>query len=298
MRYEVCTIHNMNIMKGSVGNTVLVKGNNPGPRIVIFGGEHGDETSGVHAIEKLTFDFISETRILTKGTLLFGRANEEAIAQGRRYIKHNLNRLYKDEYGPGIDTECYEYRRAQELKLLLRGCDYFLDLHSAPIAQEPFLVAEQKPAEFFRQIGISKVITGWSKFSDSLIGGDAEQYAARHGALAATLEAGSHHDPASISVAYNGAIHLLSTLDMLEPALQNVCTPAEIFDMYHLQSKNYEDFRYVNEPTNFAFIPQGSAYAFENNQPIIAPEDSYLMIPMKPEDIEIGEEVCYLGRKN
>ena len=28
-----------------------------GPRVVMFGGIHGDEVSGVHAIEKLLFDF-------------------------------------------------------------------------------------------------------------------------------------------------------------------------------------------------------------------------------------------------
>jgi hypothetical protein len=30
---------------------------------------------------------------------------------------------------------------------------------------------------------------------------------------------------------------------------------------------------------------------------VIVAEDSHLLIPMKPEDTKIGEEVCYLGRK-
>lgn len=50
------------------------------------------------------------------------------------------------------------------------------DFHSAPIAQEPFLVAEQKAVAFFSQLGIRKIMTGWGKFSSGAIGGDTENY--------------------------------------------------------------------------------------------------------------------------
>jgi len=38
-------------------------------------------------------------------------------------------------------------------------------------------------------------------------------------------------------------------------------------------------------------------FAFEGGNPRRVPEDSYLLIPMKPEDTTVHEEVCYLGRK-
>ena len=128
-------------------------------------------------------------------------------------MKLNMNRLFKDEYESEIDTDAYEFRRAQELKTILRDCDYFLDFHSAPIAQEPFLVAEGKSLSFFTGLGLPRIISGWSKFSAGPTGGDAETYANTHGAIAATLESGSHFDKRSNDVAYAAAISFLSTAE-------------------------------------------------------------------------------------
>ena len=51
-----------------------------GPRVVFFSGIHGNEVSGVHAIEKLLFDFFGGHAILKRGTLTLVRANEQALA--------------------------------------------------------------------------------------------------------------------------------------------------------------------------------------------------------------------------
>src|SRR5262245_7951926 len=158
----------------NIQGAVRIAGNEKGPRVVMFGGVHGDEVSGVHAIEKLFFDFFGGKRVLTRGSLTLVRVNEHALAAERRYIMHNLNRLFREDYGPEIDKASYEYGRAQELKTVLRDCDYFLDFHSAPIAQEPFLVAEQRAVEFFGKLGVPRIMTGWSKFASSTIGGETE----------------------------------------------------------------------------------------------------------------------------
>ena len=99
--------------------------------------------SGVHAIEKLLFDFFGGKTELAQGSHACPRERAGARSE-RRYVKHNLNRLFRDNYGPEIDKTSYEFGRAQELKPVLQDCDYFFDFHSAPIAQEPFLVAEQR----------------------------------------------------------------------------------------------------------------------------------------------------------
>jgi succinylglutamate desuccinylase len=263
----------------------------------MFGGIHGDEVSGVHAIEKLLFDFFGGKRALRQGSLTLARVNEHALAAERRYIKHNLNRLFREDYGPEIDRTSYEYGRAQELKTVLHDCDYFLDFHSAPIAQEPFLVAEQRAVDFFGRLGVPRIMTGWSKFSSGAIGGDAENYANVHGAMAATLESGSHFEKNSIDVAYKSAISLLSLLAMIETAGPQVTGPFEVFDVYAVVTKDFADFRYAGEVKNFQFLKTGEAFAFQDGRPMSVLEDSYLLIPMRPADTKIREEVCYLGRK-
>ena len=140
-----------------------------------------------------------------------------------------MNRMFREDYGSEIDKDSYEFRRTQELKSVLEGCDYFLDFHSAPIADVPFLVAEEKAVEFYRKLGISRIMTGWSKFSSGAIGGDTENYANARGALSATLESGSHFDKASNDVAYAAAISLLSLLGMIESDEKPATAQAEVF---------------------------------------------------------------------
>src|SRR5258708_35722759 len=143
-----------------IPSAVEIVADTRGPRVVVFAGVHGDEVSGVHAIEKLFYDFFVGTGSLRRGSLALVRANEQALAAERRYMKHNLNRLFRETYSPEIDRSSYEFRRAQELKTLLRNCDCFLDLHSAPIAQEPFVVGEHGAAGFFSRLGIARIVTG------------------------------------------------------------------------------------------------------------------------------------------
>jgi len=268
-----------------------------GPRVVMFSGVHGDELSGIHAVDKLFFDFFTGARTLLKGSLTLARGNARAIAAERRYVTYNLNRMYKDEYGPDIDRNEYEYKRAQELKSILRDCDYFLDLHSAPIAQEPFLIAEQHAIDFFARLGLPYIIMGWNRFSGGTTGGDGENYANAHGAKAATLESGSHFEKRSNDVAYRTVITMLSLLGMIEPVADEKRAEAEIIDMYAVVTKEADDFRYAGEVRNFQRFARNEAFAFQNGKPMTVSEDSILLIPMKPEDTKVHEEVCYLGRR-
>jgi succinylglutamate desuccinylase len=280
-----------------IPSVIRITQNARGPRVVLFGGVHGDELSGVHAIEKLFFDLFVGARTLRQGSLTLVRGNEQALAAERRYLKHNLNRLFREDYGPEIDRASYEFYRAQELKILLQNCDFFLDLHSAPIAQEPFMVAEQAAVDFFSKLGIPRIMTGWSKFSSGAIGGDAENYANAHGAKSATLESGSHFEKRSNDVAYQSIVSLLSLLGMIAGTEQTAARPLEIVDVYAVVTKEADDFRYAGKVDNFQSIEKGKSFAFQNGRATTVSEDSYLLIPMKPEDTRIHEEVCYLGRK-
>lgn len=277
---------------------IRIDSGHPGPRVTMFSGVHGDEVSGIHAIEKTLFDFVGGMRNLSVGSLTLVRANEEAIRAERRYVRLNMNRLFRASYGDEIDRDAYEFRRTQELKPLLEACDYFLDFHSAPIADAPFLVAEQAAVEFYRRLGISKIMTGWSKFSAGAIGGDAENYANAHGAISATLESGSHFEKSSNDIAYAAAMSLLSILSMIKDyEAPKPDSAAVVVDMYSVVIKDFVDFRYAGEVNNFKFLEQGEPFAFQNGRYLTVAEDSYLLIPMKPADTKLGEEVCYLGRR-
>ena len=151
--------------------------------------------------------------------------------------------------------------------------------------------------DFFSKLSIPRIMTGWSKFSSGAIGGDTENYANAHGAIAATLESGSHFERSSIDVAYKSAISLLSLLGMIEGAEQQNTSKCEIFDVYDVVMKDFDDFCYAGDVKNFQFLRKGETFALQNGKPVNVLEDSYLLIPMRPEETKIREEVCYLGRK-
>src|SRR5690348_10622277 len=89
----------VNIAKDAhVRNAVRITGNAAGPRVVMFSGVHGDEVSGIHALEKLFFDLYAGTRVLQRGSLVLVRVNEYAMTRVRRYVQHNVNRMFREEY--------------------------------------------------------------------------------------------------------------------------------------------------------------------------------------------------------
>jgi succinylglutamate desuccinylase len=140
-------------------------------------------------------------------------------------------------------------------------------------------------------------MTGWSKFSSGSIGGDTENYANAHGAMSATLESGSHFEKSSIDVACRSASLLLSLLGMIDGGEHQMAEMCEVFDVYAVVTKESDDFRYAGEVKNFQFLEKGKAFALQDGHPVNVLEDSYLLIPMRPEDTKVHEEVCYLGRK-
>ena len=46
-----------------ISGVIRVTSDKTGPHVVLFGGVHGDEVSGVHAVEKVLFDFFGEREL-------------------------------------------------------------------------------------------------------------------------------------------------------------------------------------------------------------------------------------------
>lgn len=110
------------------------------------------------------FDRLMSREIeILKGTLtLVFVANEEAALVSKRYVRHNMNRCFRDDLA---DDGSYERKRANELKKILDAAEYFLDLHSTSGPSEPFLFSERKNLEFAKKLDVPYVIVGWNELS-------------------------------------------------------------------------------------------------------------------------------------
>jgi succinylglutamate desuccinylase len=102
-------------------------------RVVIVGGTHGNELTGIYLVKKFQqCPHLLHRPSLECVTLL---ANPAAIAVNRRYIDRDLNRCFADEDLANPTLTSYEDRRAKEIAAQLGPkshpkADVIIDLHS------------------------------------------------------------------------------------------------------------------------------------------------------------------------
>ncbi|NLG32918.1 MAG: hypothetical protein GX550_05305 [Syntrophomonadaceae bacterium] len=101
----------------------IIKGNDPGPVILIVGGVHGNEVAGVRAAKRI------KDLHIKRGTLLvLPEANKNAVKMDRRYVpgKWDLNRTFPTSSN---DKPSNPLSRAIYSLLSDYSVDWVLDLH-------------------------------------------------------------------------------------------------------------------------------------------------------------------------
>ncbi|MFC6732907.1 MULTISPECIES: succinylglutamate desuccinylase/aspartoacylase family protein [unclassified Haladaptatus] len=111
------------------------------PAIAVVAAIHGDEPCGVRAVERLL-----EERPQVRRPVKLIVANEEALAEGVRFLDEDLNRTFPGD--PDGDT--HESRLAAELIEELDSC-LTLALHSTKSHAEPFAIFDDM-TEYVRDI--------------------------------------------------------------------------------------------------------------------------------------------------
>ncbi len=102
-------------------------------RVVIVGGTHGNELTGIYLVKKFQqFPHLLHRPSLECTTLL---ANPDAIAANRRYIDRDLNRCFANEDLANPALTSYEDKRAKQIAAQLGPksqpkADVIIDLHS------------------------------------------------------------------------------------------------------------------------------------------------------------------------
>jgi len=215
--------------------SVRYAGRAPGPKLIVLGAVHGNETCGTQAIERVMAELDRGALALAAGSVTFVPvSNPLAYANGRRIGERNLNRALQ----PTDTPREFEDQVANWLCPLLAAHEVLLDLHSFHGGGQPFVMVGPRdnpgPLEPFAQaareealvrcLGVGRAVDGWL---DTYAGGVARrrgtaQAEGRAGALemdprygvgtteymrsvggcALTLECGSHDDPASVELAW------------------------------------------------------------------------------------------------
>lgn len=127
----------------------FLRGEAPGPTVMVQGGIQGDEVSGFLAAQVLT------RATLRRGNLVvIPRANLPSVNVRRRQVNVDLNRRFDREYG-----QFYEDRLARAIRFLLGGCDAFIHMHEGSGFYHPTYVnVLRNPARYGQSIIIDTTV--------------------------------------------------------------------------------------------------------------------------------------------
>lgn len=299
--------------------TVAFSALQPGPRLLVLGAVHGDETCGPDAIRRAIEELRSGAIGLRRGSVTFVPvANPKAYSRGTREGDRNLNRNLHDKPVP-LD---HEDRVGNRLCALLRTHDVLLDIHSFTGEGEPFVFFgppdndggmepfRQADAEFAfaSQLGVSTIIHGWLENYARLIdararlhlpplspaeGHGTTEYMRFAGGYAATIECGRHDDPASAEIAYAAIGHALSNLSLIDTD-----TPpprAEtVIHMTDIVICEDDGDRIEGHWKTGGAVPAGSIVARRaDGTAVEAPQDGFIVFPNP--NARRGETICHFG---
>jgi len=229
------------------------------PAVTVVGGVHGDEPSGIRAIERV---LASEPEFRRR--VQFVRANPPALDAGRRYLDTDLNRAFPGDR----DGDAREERLAAAL-LDVVGDTPTLSLHSTHSQPEPMaLVSRGQPAA----VDVAADLPAPYVVETGAAGGTLTA----HGTVV-TVEAGCQHSEAAADTATEFVRAFLRLFDVLpgdppaadpdfyamdEPVGKPPDAPdgAACRDVFDLRAANFEP------------VASGETWATVDGEPLVADE--------------------------
>jgi predicted deacylase len=302
-------------------------GRAPGPRLIVLGAVHGNETCGTRAIERVLAELDSGALALAAGSVTFVPVtNALAYAHGRRAGDRNLNRALQPTDAPRE----FEDHVANWLCPLLATHEVLLDLHSFHGGGQPFVMVGPRdntgPLEPFaqaareealaRRLGVGRAVDGWldtyaagvaRRRRDAEAEGRAEaleldprygvgttEYMRSVGGCALTLECGAHDDPASIEVAYGAIRNSLAHLGLSGDAPPPACR-LETLSLVSVVDKQDAADAFVRDWQSFDTLKQGETIGRRaSGELLTAPHDGWIVFPFAA--AQPRQEWFYLAR--
>ena len=300
-----------------------------GPKVIISGAVHGNETCGTQAIQRFMAEIDAGQHHLKCGVLsLVPIANPLAYAKQQREGERNLNRNFR----PTTEAVHFEDHAANWLCGVFSEHDVLLDLHSfrgtgSPFVMlgpadnagdiEPFTLSSIEEALAVR-LGINRCVHGWlSTYARGVASrqarrGDAHEsmqdqqmhpffgvgtteFMRSVGGCGLTLECGQHQDPQAPEIAYQAILATLRHLGLLAgmPPIPN--HSMETLCIYDVIDKLDDADRFSHEWASFDPVEKGDLIAIRaDGAELLADHDGCILFP----DIGAGvnDEWFYLTR--
>jgi succinylglutamate desuccinylase len=290
-------------MKEIISNVWQVEGSLPGPQLVVLGGIHGDELTGIEVVKILRDKFLSGELVLKKGTLTLALGNEAAIKSGVRGTDgRNLNRLFSKKLLAEPAEDFYESKRAQTLAPFLNSADILLDLHATYCPSKSFLAcaASSRHEKVFRWFDTDLVLTdpnyvtgGEAVTTDELVDG--------HGGIGICFEAGWQKDLSLIPTTLKSVLSVLVDQEMIELS-ESVEPPKNDYKIFEVVRKvilTEVGFRYSDSVSlaSFAEVKKDQVLGYHGETPELAEADGVLVFQKAEAQWQLGHPVFFFAKR-
>jgi len=261
-----------------------------GPHVMIMALMHGNEVSGAITVDRL----LSAGLVPHKGRITLGFANVAAYQRfdprspdAARYVDEDMNRVWSSARLDGPE-QSVELHRARQLRPIIDGVDYMLDLHSMHEVAPPLLLSGplEKGIRFAAAVGAPEhviVDAGHSngrRMRDYAGFGDP---ASDKNAL--LIETGQHFSQRSKDVASDVAARFLMATGVLQQsALADFMLPAEAAPQHFFRvtdavvADSY-DFEFAADYRGMEIIARaGTVIASDGDRRIVTPYDNCVIV--------------------
>lgn len=270
--------------------------NKKGPLLFVSGGVHGNEPSGVKALEKV-FAELEKTKPEINGRIIGVRGNTAALKKDQRFIDEDLNRTWTEENVKNTDPETQEQREMHGIIEVLEEYPkkdfskrYFLDCHTTSSASKPYIsVQDVHDNDSWAHKFPTYIVRG---FSD-IVYGAIDHYLSRTGLTGFVFEAGQHTSPESVEN-HEGMIWLAlkeacglelekisSYPECVTRFTEKNAPEQKTFEIiYRHEIKKDDTFKMEPGYENFQPIKAGELLAKSNGKEVKSEWDAYIFMPL------------------
>ncbi len=300
-------------------------GGRTGPRLIVTGAVHGNETAGTRGIERVLGEIERGEIAIVRGSVTFVPVcNPLAYANNWRMGERNLNRRLQ----PTATPQDFEDRIAGVLCPLLAEHGVLLDLHSFRSPGQPFVMRgpadntgdlepfahAEAEARLAAHVGPSRIVEGWmgayasgvaqrrargltpgAVHEDPSYGVGTTEYMRSVGGFGLTLECGQHDDAVGPDVAHHAIRQTLALLGIADLPLAPPARSFECLALAQVVDRHAEGDRFAKAWTSFDPLAPGELIAVRaDGSEVRAPEAGYIVFP----DVSAlpGHEWFYLAQ--
>lgn len=287
-----------------------VRGEEPGPTLVVVGGVHGNEPAGVIAVRRVLERLRAGERSI-RGEFVALTGNRAALARGRRFLQRDLNRLWTSRRiralrrdPPGDERRAEDREQLELLETLegvsreARGQVFVVDLHTTSAMSGPWASVEDtlRSRSFALEFPVPVVLGLEERVEGTLM-----EHVSREGWVSLLFESGQHDDPRSVArteaAVWIGlaAAGVLTEPDagvvrrgrrLLEAETSGLPTVMEIRHRHPVRPA--DGFRMHPGFVNLQPIREGDVLASDRRGEIRAPDSGRVLMPLYQDQGEDG----------